>query len=1034
MIDFYNAFISYKHGPVDNKVAAHIQTQLEHFHIPGKIQKKTGKKRIQRIFRDKEELPITSNLSDTIEDALSKAEYLIVICSPNTKESVWVKREIEFFLKTHTRDHILAVISEGEPQDVLLPELLVEEVSVLQPDGTTKSFLREKEPLCCDYRLPFRKADKEELPRLAAALIGCSYDELMNRRRAYQMQRVTILGLVLSLLAFAFAGVVLRSRMRLQSSYDDTLRNQSIYLANESKRLLSNEQRIEAIQLALAALPSEGEKRPVTAEAVRALTDATLAYSPLSGSSIHAVWNYRVSSLVQTFTLPKDRSSLACLDASNTITVWDTETHETLIEESFVNQAPFSISYIDDTKLLVLSSTEYTLYDVMRGKEIWSQVLKEDTFARMDPLIPVGDKCEYFYLISSAREILRISAEDGSIMDRFVTADVFASYDKYAFQNEYSLSPDGEKIAFYISEGDNNDIGIVNLADGSGTICAFDSPSLRDLDWIDNDTIVASGFDSSKSASGEYGRRVIAPISTDIHCYSVSRGQKIWSSDFVYNDDILTSGFVNLPARDAVAYYCANAIRIYDRNSGSILGDYDVNYSLVNVNDDNEDGVLIFVTGDGGLGSPVDYYGPETVSLTYEFTNNIQKAETGNGVFILQKRTNQILCYNAYVADDEWSEIDEDMVMRQIRDDYYMDEDYLVVNSVESDGYRICAYDAKEMESLWSILLDDTYGSEFMILGVWDDELYVSAHLNYNEINILRISIEDGEVIDEESVETISGRVRDACSMTDGYLTYIYKDEKADGYRIRGVDLETGKKEKFVLPFDSFEPNSAPRYYKQAQAIYYSDKVEGDYIIDIAEHEDYKVKLPRDWTGTTVVEVKDDGKKWIVADSAHVLILDNEGHMELELDLNGQIPTGAAFYSPSKGTEQILVVYDEGFMFRYDAESGAFIGRSEVETYPGYAERAKIRFSEDGKTIFIQTYFITDVVDVDTWVELAVVWNSLGYHEGSDGFYSFSYTGAKDYRVGYFRHYTLQDLIDKAHKILGGAELTQEQKSQYGIS
>ena len=49
----YNAFISYKHAELDNKVAAAIEWDLEHYHIPKKIQKKTGYKKIERIFRDK---------------------------------------------------------------------------------------------------------------------------------------------------------------------------------------------------------------------------------------------------------------------------------------------------------------------------------------------------------------------------------------------------------------------------------------------------------------------------------------------------------------------------------------------------------------------------------------------------------------------------------------------------------------------------------------------------------------------------------------------------------------------------------------------------------------------------------------------------------------------------------------------------------------------------------------------------------------------------------------------------------------------
>ena len=67
MIDHYNAFISYKHAPLDSKIAARVQRKLEHFSVPPKIAKSCGKKKIERVFRDKDELPITSDLSETIE-------------------------------------------------------------------------------------------------------------------------------------------------------------------------------------------------------------------------------------------------------------------------------------------------------------------------------------------------------------------------------------------------------------------------------------------------------------------------------------------------------------------------------------------------------------------------------------------------------------------------------------------------------------------------------------------------------------------------------------------------------------------------------------------------------------------------------------------------------------------------------------------------------------------------------------------------------------------------------------------------------
>ena len=72
----YNAFISYRRTEHDTAVAKEIQNSLERFRVPRGIRSSSGKERIDRIFRDQEELSITSNLSRRIEDALRASEYL----------------------------------------------------------------------------------------------------------------------------------------------------------------------------------------------------------------------------------------------------------------------------------------------------------------------------------------------------------------------------------------------------------------------------------------------------------------------------------------------------------------------------------------------------------------------------------------------------------------------------------------------------------------------------------------------------------------------------------------------------------------------------------------------------------------------------------------------------------------------------------------------------------------------------------------------------------------------------------------------
>ena len=45
----YDAFISYRHAPLDMEIAKKLHRGLETFSIPAAVQKKTGKKKIRRI-------------------------------------------------------------------------------------------------------------------------------------------------------------------------------------------------------------------------------------------------------------------------------------------------------------------------------------------------------------------------------------------------------------------------------------------------------------------------------------------------------------------------------------------------------------------------------------------------------------------------------------------------------------------------------------------------------------------------------------------------------------------------------------------------------------------------------------------------------------------------------------------------------------------------------------------------------------------------------------------------------------------------
>ena len=212
----YDAFISYRHTEPDKSVAERLHRLLETFKIPKSILKNTNKKKIQRVFRDRDELHTSSNLADNISAALESSEYLIVICSPRTPQSQWVLKEIETFKKLHGQDKILALLIEGEPKDSFPEQLrFVKEVKTLEGGSVIESTV-EVEPLAADIRAAtekemFKKL-KTEVLRLLAPMLNCTYDDLKQRHKERLVK--TILTASISISAF-FSPLALLVRIKL---------------------------------------------------------------------------------------------------------------------------------------------------------------------------------------------------------------------------------------------------------------------------------------------------------------------------------------------------------------------------------------------------------------------------------------------------------------------------------------------------------------------------------------------------------------------------------------------------------------------------------------------------------------------------------------------------------------------------------------------------------------------------------------------------------------------------------------------------
>jgi MTH538 TIR-like domain (DUF1863) len=93
----YWAFISYSHA--DTKWGGWLHRALEGYRVPRQLVQTTGAptevpRRLYPVFRDREELPVSADLSSNVQEALQQARFLVVICSRRSARSRWVNEEI----------------------------------------------------------------------------------------------------------------------------------------------------------------------------------------------------------------------------------------------------------------------------------------------------------------------------------------------------------------------------------------------------------------------------------------------------------------------------------------------------------------------------------------------------------------------------------------------------------------------------------------------------------------------------------------------------------------------------------------------------------------------------------------------------------------------------------------------------------------------------------------------------------------------------------------------------------------------------
>ena len=283
----YEAFISYKHGGIDEEVAVQVQKEIEKYRIPAKLAKKLGKKRIGRVFRDADELRASADLGTVIKQALDESEWLIVIASPRYVKSPWCLEEIEYFLKIRPRERIIVILTEGEPEDSFPKILTYEEIN-----GESV----EIEPLAVDVRSEtsagVKKTVKAERLKFIASMLDVAFDDLRQRQRERRLRRISAAVAVVFLALSSVAAVIMKKNIELNNAYDaldnsmqQTLKGESYYLSEYADGAYMSGDINTAIKLSLKALPDDifDPKRPYVTQSMRSLTRSLGIYDYTGG-------------------------------------------------------------------------------------------------------------------------------------------------------------------------------------------------------------------------------------------------------------------------------------------------------------------------------------------------------------------------------------------------------------------------------------------------------------------------------------------------------------------------------------------------------------------------------------------------------------------------------------------------------------------------------------------------------------------------------------------------------------------------------
>jgi len=1065
----YDAFICYKHGAIDSMAAKMVQKELENYRAPKGTS--LNRKPFSRVFLDEGELSSCADFGLQIKEALQNSGWLIVICSEDTPRSPWVQSEIETFLETHSRSRILCIMTGGDENISFPPQLKGDSAGVgeiLAADARGK-----------DIREVNQKLRKDALLKIAAPMLGTTFDSLKQRQKLYQMQRLAACMAVLAVMIACFgayavdkARIIANQAIQIEQEYQNSLINESLFLAQQAEQRLADNDPVGAIELALQALPSEAQNRPIVPEAEYVLGKALGIYTtPATQQNIASVTGMHQSEYAEYFVTEDGANLIFWDETKDIIQIVDSSTLN-LSKKIQLADTPVILSpdyFVENDKLVVPMDDFITCANYLTGETLWTvniEDLRATCISDDDTAIVAVSHGE-----SGGCSIRILNANTGECKKQF---DCTIPQDQ-SIQTVCSISPNSQWLTLTTYVSGKNSLYVLNFDNAELTQLIEPEMEIADATFVDNQLSVIRAQGGSVLIKNGKDRALYAdPINVHLELYDLQTMALVWkterqsywtfdtpgitiSKDILYTDNELST--------PGMLYLFSNQCWLLNQTNGSEIKAFSLSAPVLNIHY-STNGILA-VTCDGSLHN-VDFSNGQVLRRNL-FGKDITAAYRSGSDFYVQnylmfEKDYRIYKYELDKFDDSYATLanlsinssdawrswnlltvcsdtngakaifsmDQEISIVDIRrkavvqfvisPDYGFADSNLLGFASNGSAMYWCTYDggrrffSMEMESghvqelKLPKLLTNAERIQIEDVVCYNDCLYLIAAEEIDGQN--ELAVYRWELSDNAATEiwrsSLYQEINDEQNMVR-YNSYI-----PDSVRI----TESGKQIHITLGRTMYSIDDSNQ-----TNILMQNNPEEMIIIDISSSNTMIIPLNLDLAQDELLYQRGT----YIWNQHNSVALVEHGNTLYALNSAGtclwQKTAEATIFNIifSADSDEVFVLYDNGTLSSYQVMDGTPLRAVDLSDY---SENSKVNFQSatcceylDQETLLVYGYEESFLLDIQSFKVKAVVNNCVGFDSADDGFIVTT-DRSSETEIGYFQRYSVYDLIEKAQIIL----------------